>query len=79
MSPLDTELFQGADFAADIENRQSISGFLFKSNRTCVYRRTNSSIYSFVLHEAEYVGIAITSYEIYLCKLLADILRYARH
>jgi len=34
MSPLDTELFQGADFAADIENRQSISGFLFKSNRT---------------------------------------------
>jgi hypothetical protein len=41
-------------------------GFLFKSNRTCVYRRTNGGIYSFVLHEAEYVGIAITSYEIYL-------------
>jgi len=47
ISPLEAEHFEGTNFAADIENRQSMSRFLFKLNNTC--NKASSSLYSLVL------------------------------
>jgi hypothetical protein len=64
-----------SNFAADIDNRRSTSGYLFKLNGACIHWQSKQqSLVTRSTHEAEYVGMAIASYEIsYLRRLLADL------
>jgi Reverse transcriptase (RNA-dependent DNA polymerase) len=67
--------YTDSNFAADTDNRRSTSGFLFMLNNACIHWQSKQqSLVARSTHEAEYVGMAIASYEItYLRKLLADI------
>ena len=67
--------YTDSNFAADTDNRRSTSGFLFKLNGASIHWQSKQqSLVARSTHEAEYVGMAIASYEIsYLRKLLADI------
>jgi hypothetical protein len=67
--------YTDSNFAADTSNRRSTSGYAFILNGACVHWQSKQqSLVTKSTHEAEYVGMAIASYEIsFLRKLLADI------
>ena len=67
--------YTDSNFAADLDNRRSTSGYLFKLNGACVHWQSKQqSLVARSTHEAEYVGMAVASYEIsYLRQLLADL------
>src|SRR5204862_5747224 len=72
--PLNTDLYgyMNSNFAVDKDNRYSISGYLFKLNGACIHWQSKQqSLITRSMHEAEYVGMVITSYKFfYLRKLL---------
>jgi hypothetical protein len=73
----DSSLFGYTDsnFAADTSNRRSTSRYVFILNGASIHWQSKQqSLVTRSTHEAEYVGMAIASYEIsFLRKLLADI------
>lgn len=73
----DTELYgyTDSDFAADVDNRKSTSGYVFLLNGACVHWQSKQqSLLARSTHQAEYVAMANASYETsYLRRLIADI------
>jgi hypothetical protein len=67
--------YTDSNFAADADNRRSTSGFLFMLNGACIHWQSKQqSLIARSTHEAEYIGMAVASYETsYLRKLLADL------
>jgi reverse transcriptase-like protein len=83
--PLPNPLLYGysdSDFAADINNRRSTSGFVFLLNGGPIsWKSKQQSLVTTSTHDAEYVGLANASYEvIWLRKLILAILPdYTEH
>jgi hypothetical protein len=74
--------FSDSDFAADLNNRRSTSGFIFLLNGGPIaWKSKQQSLVTSSTHDAEYVGLATASYEvIWLRKLILLILpQYAEH
>lgn len=73
----DTELYgyTDSDFAADVDNRRSTSGYAFLLNGACVHWQSKQqSLVARSTHQAEYIAMANASYETsYLRRLVADI------
>jgi hypothetical protein len=73
----DTELYgyTDSDFAADVDNRRSTSGYVFLFNGACVHWQSKQqSLIARSTHQAEYIAMANASYETsYLRRLIADI------
>jgi hypothetical protein len=70
--------YTDSDFAADTDNRRSISGFCFLLHGACVHWQSKQqSLIARSTHQAEYIGMANASYEIsYLRKLLSDLTEF---
>jgi transposase InsO family protein len=68
--------YSDSDFAADLNNRRSTSGFIFLLNGGPItWKSKQQSLVTGSTHDAEYVGLAIASNEVlWLRKLLLSIL-----
>lgn len=74
--------YSDSDFAADLDNRRSTSGFVFFLNGGPIaWQSKQQSLVTGSTHDAEYVGLAIASKEAaWLRKLILAILpQYAEH
>jgi hypothetical protein len=74
--------YSDSDFAADLNNRRSTSGFIFLlSSGPISWKSKQQSLMTSSTHDAEYVGLATASYEvIWLRKLILVVLpKYAEH
>lgn len=73
----DAELYgyTDSDFAADVDNRRSTSGYAFLLNGACVHWKSKQqTLIARSTHQAEYIAMANASYETsYLRQLVADI------
>jgi hypothetical protein len=68
--------YSDSDFAADLDNRRSTSGFVFLLNGGPIsWKSKQQSLVTSSTHDAEYVGLVIASYEvIWLRKVLLTLL-----
>jgi hypothetical protein len=68
--------YSDSDFAADLDNRRSTSGFVFLLNGGPIsWKSKQQSLVTSSTHDAKYVGLAIASYEvIWLRKVLLTLL-----
>jgi hypothetical protein len=74
--------YSDSDFAADLNNRRSTSGFIFLLNGGPIsWKSKQQSLIATSTHDAEYIGLANASYEItWLRQILAAILpEYTEH
>ena len=68
--------YTNSNFAADEDNKCSMSDFLFKLNETCIHWQSKQqSLIACSTHEIKYVDMTVISYKIsYLRKLLTDLI-----